>query len=273
MSGAVRIQTSETLIGTFDVLGARSMFEATDANRAESVVALIVRAMSDSIDGTIQKLQNLYKEVQPDGGRLKYLIERTSSYFYADTIVFICDISEFDPIMMRFACEYFQYVAIEITRRMFAFGLPVRGCLSYGTTASYKDYNKIVVSGKAYTENIKTSDSLGFSGTVLTEELCKVIQESDNAIKIPPLQYRLRLPCAVKIGKDKAYITNDMWCLDWIDDTDFLKEQHDIRQLIFDSFTKHGKKVSDSVIGKIDNTETIIRMLIAHRKEYNETHD
>jgi len=46
----------------------------------------------------------------------------------------------------------------------------------------------------------------------------------------------------------------------------FLEERHDIRQLIFDSFTKHGKKVSDSVIGKIDNTEAIIRMLIAHRK-------
>ena len=30
--------------------------------------------------------------------------------------------------------------------------------------------------------------------------------------------------------------------------------------------TTHGKKVGDSVIGKIDNTETIIRMLIAHRK-------
>ena len=266
MSGAVRIQTSETLIGTFDVLGARSMFEATDANRVESVVALIVRAMSDSIDGTIQKLQNLYKEVQPDGGRLKDLLERTSSYFYADTIVFICDISGFDPIMMCFACEYFQFIAIEITRRMFAFGLPVRGCLSHGTTARYKDHNKIVVSGKAYAETIKTSDNLEFSGTVLTGKLCEVIQECVNAVKIPPLQYRLRLPCAVKDRKNKTYVTNDMWCLDWIEDTDFVGERTDVWQLIFDSFTKHGKKVGDSVIGKIDNTETIVRMLIAHRK-------
>jgi len=221
MSGEVRIQTGETLIGTFDILGARSMFEATDANGAELVVSLIIRTMTDSIDGTIQKLQSLYKEVQPDGGRLKDLVERTSSYFYADTIVFTCDISEFDPIMMRFACEYFQFIAIEITRRMFAFGLPVRGCLSHGTTARYKDHNKIVVSGKAYAETIKTSDNLEFSGTVLTEELYKVIQESDNAIRMPPFQYSLRLPCVVKGGKNKAYITNDMWCLDWIDATDF----------------------------------------------------
>ncbi len=149
---------------------------------------------------------------------------------------------------------------------MFAFGLPVRGCLSHGTTARYKDHNKIVVSGKAYAETIKTSDSLEFSGTVLTEELYKVIHERDNAMRMPPFQYSIRLPCVVKGGKNKAYITNDMWYLDWIDDTDFVEERHDIRQLIFDSFTKHGKQVCDSVIGKIDNTETIIRMLIAHRK-------
>ena len=266
MRDEARIQTSETLIGTFDVLGARSMFEATDANRAESVVALIVRAMSDSIDGTIQKLQNLYKEVQPDGGRLKYLIERTSSYFYADTIVFICDISEFDPIMMRFACEYFQFMAIEITRRMFAFGVPVRGCLSYGAIACYNDNNKIVVSGRAYIDAIKVSDDLEFAGTVLTDEFYKVAKESCKAIDYPPMEYLLCLPCAVKDRINNKCITRNMWCLNWIEDTDFVGERTDVRQLIFDSFTKHGKKVGGSVIGKIDNTETIIRMLIAHRK-------
>ncbi len=261
-----RILSSDTLIGTFDILGATSMFAANDASTAESVVALILRAMSESVEGTIQKLKSYYRELSNDGARLRDLVERTSSYLYADTIVFTCNISGCDLIMMRFACEYFQFMAIEITRQMFSFGVPVRGCLSYGTIASYKDKSKIVLAGKAYTEAIKTSDALEFSGTVLTEELRKVIQKSDSAIEFPPLQGYLSLPCVVKDGENKRHITKDMWCLDWLDDTEFLKGESNVRQLITNSFAGHGKTIRDSVVGKIDNTETIVRMLITHRK-------
>ena len=255
-----------SLIGTFDILGAKSIFSANDAKSAEFTASLIVSVMSDSIDGTIKELQSHYKDLPNDGIRLKELVACTSSYFYADTIVFICDVSRFDTIMVRFACEYFQFMAIEITRRMFAFGVPVRGCLSYGAIACYNDNNKIVVSGRAYIDAIKVSDDLEFAGTVLTDEFYKVAKESCKAIDYPPMEYLLCLPCTVKDRINNKCITRNMWCLDWIEDTDFVGERTDVRQLIFDSFTKHGKKVGDSVIGKIDNTETIIRMLIAHRK-------
>jgi len=46
-----------------------------------------------------------------------------------------------------------------------------------------------------------------------------------------------------------------------------LKDRVEIRQLIFNSFAGKGKKVCGSVIDKINNTETIIRLLISHRNE------
>ena len=139
---------SDALIGTFDILGATAIYAADEKEAGRTIVSFIVSAISESINKPIQEMQSYYEKKIPNGGRLNELIKRTSSYIYADTIVLTCDVSEFDLIMMRFATEYFQYMGIEITRRMFALGLPIRGCLNCGITARYNDENKIVVSGK-----------------------------------------------------------------------------------------------------------------------------
>ena len=114
---------------------------------------------------------------------------------------------------------------------------------------------------------LKIADRLEFSGTVITEELYKVIQESQRAIDYPSMQYSLNLPCVVKDKSKKGCVTQDMWCLDWLGDTEFLKDHADVRQLIFNSFASHGKVVRDSVNNKIGNTENNIRLLISHRNE------
>lgn len=271
MNGAVKnesVRVSDVLIGTFDILGATAIYATDEKDAALSIASFIVKAMSDSTNKPLQEMQSYYYEKEtPDGGRLGELAKRTSSYIYADTIVFTCDVSGFDLTMMRFATEYFLFMGIEITRRMFALGLPIRGCLNFGTTAHYNDENKIVVSGKAYVDAHNIAESLEFSGSVLTEALHERIIESQKVINYPPMQFSLNLPCIVKDKSKKECITKNMWCLDWLDDTDFLKDQADIRQLIFDSFTAHGKTVQDSVISKINNTETIIRLLISHKGE------
>ena len=268
MSDAMKKESvivSDALIGTFDILGATAIYAADEKDAARNIASLIIRAISESINEPIHEMQSYYEKKIPNGGRLNELIKRTSSYIYADTIVFTCDVSEFDLIMMRFATEYFQYMGIEITRRMFALGLPIRGCLNCGITARYNDDNKIVVSGKAYVDALKIADRLEFSGTVITEELYKVIQESQRAIDYPPMQYSLNLPCVVKDKSKKGCVTQDMWCLDWLDDTEFLKDHADVQQLIFNIFASHGKVVRDSVNNKIGNTENNIRLLISHR--------
>ena len=259
------VNVSDALIGTFDILGAKAIYAADEKDSARTFASFIVRAISESINKPIHEMQSYYEKKNPIGGRLNELIKRTSSYIYADTIVFTCDVSGFNLSMMRFATEYFQCMGIEITRRMFASGLPIRGCLNYGTTAHYNDEKTIVVSGKAYVDALNIADGLEFSGAVITEELYKVIQESQKAIEYPPVHYSLNLPCVVKDKKECA--TRDMWCLDWLDDTEFLKGQADVRQLIFNSFASHGKVVCDSVNAKINNTENIIRLMISRRND------
>lgn len=263
-SGAESVVVTKALIGTFDILGARAMYAAND--NAKSMVLTVVNSISKAMATPQKEMLQLAQKQLKDDSIVKELVEYTSSYLYADTLVFICDLSKLDKTKIPFAYLYFQAMANEITRYMFVYGLPVRGCLSMGITTQYKDSNIIVISGKAYVDSIRIADSLEFSGTVLTEEFYKEIAESNKAMNGLLSLNLVQLPCAVKNDENKGTcVTKNMWCLDWLDESGFLGSQSDIRQLVFNSFTKHGKVVRDSVVGKIDNTETIIRLMISHR--------
>lgn len=250
----VPLEVGETLIGTFDILGATALYAENDAEKCRSMTSFIVNTMSDAINGTTKELKTYYNELPDNGGRLEKLIRHTLSYAYADTVVLICDVSKFDKVMLRFACEYFLTLAIEFTQKMFTAGIPIRGCLSKGITARYVRENMVVVAGKAYVETLKTADALEFSGTVIADEFYKVVEEGCKIIDYPLTEYLLQLPCVVK-DKDRKFVTKKLWCLDWLADTDFLLSSSDVRQLIFDSFSGHGKQVCDSVLDKVNNTE------------------
>lgn len=139
---------------------------------------------------------------------------------------------------------------------MFMDGIPVRGCLSCGVAAIYKNECSVVVSGKAYVVAIRNADNLEFSGTVLTDGFNEAYNKNMKNLGAP-MSCALQLPCAVKDKINNKVAFKKMWCLDWLDDTDFLKDGSDIRQLIVDSFAGHGKDVYDSVVDKINNTETV----------------
>ena len=212
---------ANALIGVFDILGARAMYDANENATAEAIVRFIVDAFSEAIQAPKDELL-MYAKDDPDiCGKITKLIDNTLSYVYGDTIVVLCDVSAFRGSKMLLFYEYFWSMAIEITRYMFMHGIPIRGCLNLGTTARYTNENKIVVSGKAYVEAIRSADGLEFSGTVLTDEFYRVIAESNKELNWP-LQHLVQLPCVVKDRTHKNCITQNMWCIDWLDDTDFL---------------------------------------------------
>ena len=256
---------ANALIGIFDILGAKAMYDANENAKVESIVRFIVDAFSEAIQAPKDELL-MYAKDDPDiCGKITKLVDNTLSYVYGDTIVVLCDVTAFCGSKMLLFYEYFWLMAIAITRYMFMHGIPIRGCLNLGTTARYTSENKIVVSGKAYVDAIRKADGLEFSGTVLTDEFYKVIAESNKELNLP-LQNLVQLPCVVKDRTHKNCITQNMWCIDWLDDTDSLNDQADIRQLIFDSFSGHDKVVCGSVIDKINNTETIIRLMKGQRQ-------
>ena len=251
---------ANALIGIFDILGAKAMYDANENAKVESIVRFIVDAFTKSIQAPKDELLMYVKDDPDIYGKITKLIDNTLSYVYGDTIVVLCDVSAFCGNKMLLLYEYFWSMAIEVTRYMFMHGIPIRGCLNLGTTARYTDESKIVVSGKAYVDAIRNADGLEFSGTVLTDEFYKVIAESNKDLNLS-LQNLVQLPCVVKDRKNKNRITQNMWCIDWLDDTDFLKDQADVRKLILDSFSGYGKGVHGSVIDKVNNTETIIRLM------------
>jgi hypothetical protein len=260
-----KVIATDALIGTFDILGATAIYAIEEKHNVEKITMFLVESISHAIDAPKDELMRLAKESSINDDYIKELIKRTSSYVYADTIVFMCDVSELDGIKKQIAYEYFMPLSTEITRYMFMDGIPVRGCLSCGVVAIYKNECSMVVSGKAYVEAIRNADNLEFSGTVLTDGFNEAYNKNMKNLGAP-MSCARQLPCAVKDKINNKVAFKKMWCLDWLDDTDFLKDGSDIRQLIVDSFAGHGKDVYGFVIGKIDNTETIIRMFIAHRK-------
>lgn len=264
---AKSVMVGKFLVGTFDILGAKAIYGVENDGDAGSMVSLVVDAISDSTSNPIAELKNHYKEF-PDGGkRLDELTKCTSSCAYADTIVLMCDVSAFDDVMMMFAYEYFQMIAIEITRCMFSFGLPIRGCLSIGNLARHTAENKVVVLGKAYAEALREAEDLEFSGTVLSEGFYEAVEKSSKAKGYPLTEWLLQLPCVVKDRINKRLVSRKKWCLDWLSDTDFLSDRAEVRQLIINSFSSHGKEVEGAVVDKVNNTETVIRLMIAHRDE------
>lgn len=257
---------SDALIGTFDILGAEVIFAANEKESVKSVVTFLEKTISRSIQTPKDELLRLAKEKLKTDEFIKELIKRTSSYVYADTIVFMCDISELNGIKRLIAHDYFLSMTTEITRYMFTCGIPIRGCLSCGIVARYKNDSATIISGGAYVEAIRIADCLEFSGTVLTDKIYHAYNEILKNGELP-LCHLVQLPCVVKDKSKKGCVTQDMWCLDWLDDTEFLKDHADVRQLIFNSFASHGKVVRDSVNNKIGNTENNIRLLISHRNE------
>ena len=262
-----KIHAVGALIGTFDILGAKSMYSATNTNTSSKLSELVLKTVSEATCAFANELKKLFKQNEQLDEIFGSIVSHSSSYFYADTIVFICGVSEIDKRIRPFAIDFCLSLAQNITSRMFMHGLPVRGCLSYGTVSMFHDNNRIIITGKPYVDAIRISDSLEFSGTVATEEFYTYLKAAQK--DITSFEEKLfSLPFVVKDKHQKAGTKTIIgWCLDWIGNSKFLLEHADIRQLIFNSFASHGKTLGDSVVEKINNTETVIRLLIHRRAE------
>jgi hypothetical protein len=132
-------------------------------------------------------------------------------------------------------------------------GIAIRGAINYG---DYILEDKIFAS-KAIIEAYRLGEDLDFSGIVLCEGLikyCNAINSSDDFINMLLNFYIANVSCPLKTGECELKV------VDWM--VDFGKD-NDLRQYLYNSFSKHNKKISKSVIRKIENTEHVLRSIRA----------
>lgn len=277
----------EVLIATLDILGmSKLMLDANQKNLQD-----ITQEIYHAVDNAKNGLQKLLANVLPlaptsqdaKGGILDALFRRAVfSYDFSDTLVIGCDVSriDFDALQSIFPSTesikesktQYEDAAVklfcwQVTCSFCAFlntGFPVRGCVEVGPVCFAS--NAIV--GRPYVNALKISDSLDFSGVVVTEEALKYCKDHENTALKGNFFDTVELLVPVK-GM-QGYQPKS--CVNWTHPTpSFLldgqfDENHDWRQLLYEKFAANGKSMTESALRKLANTENTIRAFIMQNK-------
>lgn len=133
--------------------------------------------------------------------------------------------------------------------RMFIEGLPVRCGIACGDY--FVDDN--VIAGKPIADACEVCNSQDWTGGSLSKS-CVEEMNNLNRKEISTIMFdRLVIPYATPFKKNPE--NECQYAIDWIDYLELKEYKNiDLKQLIVDKFSLHGKTISDSVNIKIDNT-------------------
>ena len=246
---------SESFIATFDILGITQMMLATDDARLGELAQDICRVF-DTVqnmmrDHIINSLSN--SDAQKES--VLVLLDMMQFVTFSDTIVLKCPIdkpaSDFEQ--QRLVMQFFLRV-IFTANVMLGCGYPVRGCVDFGKV--YLEGKRGLFFGRPYVNSLKISESLDFSGIVMTEEALakynQIIPLASQVVRV------LNMPVLLNSGKFE-----DKNCLNWLWAKDFERyASQDIRQMLYAKFSAKGKRMGESALRKMTNTENTIRAFL-----------
>lgn len=241
----------EALVAAFDVLGAQAVFSKNTRDGVRIATATIFAAFKDATESLITEFSSAVKnssDIEEQRSTISEMSANMSFKFYGDTMVALVNLDDTRPLYFNITCQMFIAQAQIIYYKMLECGFPVRGFLDYG----YVGTSGSIITGRPYVAAIRNSDQLEFSGVAVSDAFLEKVSK----LNCPEI-YPLNIP--TKQGRTNANI------LDWLDNTEFLEENRDIRQDLFFSFFRHGKRSDDSVLRKLNNTEDLIRMMRQHR--------
>ena len=173
-----------------------------------------------------------------------------------------------DSILLTLECDresarydwrllIFLLYCAALTKELFMFGLPTRGCVEYGEFYIAKN----TFAGKPIIRAYKNSESIDLSACMVSES---VITESfmKNGVDIILLEHLI----PKKNNEEKGYLINHL-----IEDGDESEMLHiilsDPTQFVVKSFSAYNKHIGISVHKKITNTEMFIRLCIIQRMD------
>jgi len=254
------METKKGIVGFVDILGYKNIIEKNDIEKLGSIMQEILNLAKDVNDIVKNDLKN---QATKDRQYLDFLDKHYKDYeieahVISDSIILLGEFNEAD--------DFFSYIKFMIYIRFlqklchisFKKGIALIGAISYGEYI----YENNIFASKALMEAHQLSEKLDFSGIAMCDEFKSFCKE--NVLFSEALDKNTsEIYCPLKNGsEDKLLI------IDWIsglDEKDYTSQNGDLRQYIFNSFSKHNKDISQNVIKKIDNTENILRKILAKK--------
>jgi len=257
------MEIKKGIVGFVDILGYKNIIENNEIEKLGPIIQEILnlaKDVKDIVKNDIKK--SFYKKKDLDSFDKLYNAYEIESHVISDSIIFLGEINETDDIFnsIKFAI-YIRFLQ-KLCRISLEKGFALRGAISYG---DYINENNIIAS-KAHIEAYSLSEEkLNFSGIAVCsgfKNFCEKMDKEKSTIFLKKLyENTSEIHCQLKDGKEEKLLI-----IDWISGLGEGEYNGDLRQYLFNSFSKHNKDISQSVIRKIDNTENVLRSILAKNK-------
>jgi hypothetical protein len=233
-------------VGLFDILGYQSFLENNEPNEAMEEVLQALRSMPaaavDSIAGTFTDTE--FQKAVAVAKQIRHLI-------FSDTVLLTLGLPEkHDKATRNGYLLVFLLQTIILSRKMFDFGLPLRGAITFGDY-SVQDHCFV---GKPIVEAYRTASRVDAAAVVLGDSCLNNANEAFGKYSSIGLMLgEYLMPMKGGAPERKKVVNIAAFPVDG------LRLQGDERALVAECFWKHGKDIPPTAFQKLTNTEMLLR--------------
>ncbi len=234
--------TKRGLVAFFDILGYSAFIEN---NKAE--------VAAQKINGFINEIEKLNMSDHLKSflgkGRIADVSEKISYLIISDSILVTLECDLDDKGSYRLYATVFLIYCSFLSKRLFIFGLPLRGCIEYGEYY-IKDHT---FAGMPIIKAYQNSEKIDLAACEISESIFSTNLTIDNISKLG-IGYKI----PTKNEDKHSVLLNFLLKLDE-NDKNIIGKIPDFKQFIIDSFAAHNKYIGSNVYRKINNTEMFLR--------------
>ncbi len=244
------------LVGFFDILGYQNFAANNDVQDG-------VQSVLEALEGMPRFAQELAKRYLPKNDEsVETILEQTKALVFSDTVLLTCPIVPNAPHKQRHArWLIFILQSAILQRKMFHFGFPIRGAISYGGFIR-KDS---CFAGRAIIEAYQLASKVDAAATIFTDSAKSAMDAhyaetgTEQAVRFAGLCVEYLTPLKAEKGSE----SRRRWTVNFARMTSGELESltGDARELVAASFWKHNKDLPESAYAKLLNTELLLRYL------------
>lgn len=242
------------IVGFFDILGYQSFLANNAPDAAEKVVSKLI-GIEDSMGTEMRKAFSHHQTPE----KVEELIGLIHWLVFSDTIVLYSHFDDQDkPSTRSNRWLVFNFVCILLWRKMFEYGLPLRGVIHTGDFL----VQRACFAGRAIVEAYQLAEDFDLAACAYSPKAFTELIEHANATNhevmwsyIPTQIFEYLVPRKMSPSV-RMHVINPL--------TIILQDQNrymkgDISQLVHEVFLKHNKDIAAQAIPKLENTERYLR--------------
>lgn len=246
------IETQKGLVAFFDILGYSAFMKNNKVEDAALKINDIINELENFNMNDFLERFKIRDRIVDISKEIKYVM-------ISDSILITLNCDKNNTDSYRLYSVVFSIYCALLFKKLFIFGLPLRGCIEYGEYY-IQDYT---FAGQPIIEAYSNSEKLNLASCEISES---VLEKSSidplNSLFVPYL-----IP--TKNGDKQSILLNFLIKLHDEDEYS-LDALSDPKQFVVNSFSAHNKFIGSNVYQKIDNTEMFIRYCKALRIRWTE---